>query len=69
MIENKSLTTSILEHLRGEIITYQLKGGQKLNENRLVLLREIAFMARCKTDRLSGLIRKSPLAPLFQRGG
>ncbi len=35
MIENKSLTTSILEHIRGEIITFQLKGGQKLNENRL----------------------------------
>ncbi len=35
MIENKSLTTSILEHLRGNIITYQLKGGQKLNENQL----------------------------------
>ena len=35
MIEKKSLTTSILEHLRGEIITYQLKGGQKLNENYL----------------------------------
>jgi putative transposase len=35
----------------------------------LVLLRQIAFMARCKTDMLSGLIRKSPLAPLFQRGG
>jgi len=36
---------------------------------KLVLLRQIAFRARCKTDRLSGLIRKSPLAPLFQRGG
>jgi hypothetical protein len=35
----------------------------------IVLLRQIAFMARCKTDMLSGLIRKSPLAPLFQRGG
>jgi DNA-binding GntR family transcriptional regulator len=35
MIENKSLTTSILEHLRGEIITSQLKGGQKLNENHI----------------------------------
>ena len=35
MIESKSLTTSILEHLRVEIITSQLKGGQKLNENRL----------------------------------
>ena len=32
-------------------------------------LRQIAFMARCKTDMLSGLIRKSPLAPLCQRGG
>ena len=35
----------------------------------LILLRQIAFMARCKTDMLSGLIIKSPLAPLFQRGG
>ncbi len=35
MIESKNLTTSILEHLRGEIITYQLKGGQKLNEIQL----------------------------------
>jgi REP element-mobilizing transposase RayT len=45
----------------------------------LVLLRQIAFMARCKTDMLSGLIRKSPpasagalragrLAPLFPPG-
>ena len=25
-------------------------------------------MARCKTDMLSGLIRKSPLAPLFPPG-
>lgn len=35
MIESKNLPTSILEHLRGEIITYQLKGGQKLNEIQL----------------------------------
>ncbi len=35
MIQNKSLTTSILEHIRGEIITFHLKGGQKLNENQL----------------------------------
>jgi len=35
LIESKNLTTSILEHLRGEIITYQLKGGQKLNEIQL----------------------------------
>ena len=34
----------------------------------LILLRQIAFMARCKTDMLSGLIRKSPLAPLFPPG-
>ena len=33
-----------------------------------ILLRQIAFMARCKTDMLSGLIRKSPLAPLFPPG-
>jgi DNA-binding GntR family transcriptional regulator len=26
---------SVLEHLRGQIITFQLKGGQKLNENQL----------------------------------
>lgn len=37
MIENKSLTRSILEHLRGQIITCQLRGGQKLNENQLSL--------------------------------
>ncbi len=35
LVESKSLTTSILEHLRGEIITCRLKGGQKLNENQL----------------------------------
>jgi hypothetical protein len=43
--------------------------GEGVIVKRLILLRQIAFMARCKTDRLSGLIRKSPLAPLFQRGG
>ena len=32
----------------------------------LILLRQIAFMARCKTDRLSGLIRKSFEKGLFQ---
>ncbi len=35
MLENKSLATSILEHLRVEIITSHLQGGQKLNENQL----------------------------------
>jgi len=35
MFGAKSLTTIILEHLRGQIITFQLKGGQKLNENQL----------------------------------
>ena len=35
MIESKSLTKSILEHLREQIITCQLMGGQKLNENQL----------------------------------
>lgn len=33
MIEIKSLTRAILEDLRMQIITCQLKGGQKLNEN------------------------------------
>src|SRR3972149_1924393 len=43
---------------------YVFSTGQKL-----LLLRQIAFEARCKTNMLSGLIRKSLLAPLFQRGG
>ena len=35
MIESKSLTRNILEHLRGQIVTTQLLGGQKLNELQL----------------------------------
>jgi DNA-binding GntR family transcriptional regulator len=35
MIENKSLTRNILEHLRSQIVTCQLPGGQKLNEIQL----------------------------------
>ena len=41
---------------------------RELIDRLLILLRQIAFMARCKTDMLSGLIRKSPLAPLFPPG-
>ena len=40
----------------------------QLKSAKIVLLRQISFMARGKTDMLSGLIRKSPLAPLCQRG-
>ena len=40
----------------------------RLRIRQLILLRQIAFMVRCKTDMLSGLIRKSPLAPLFPPG-
>jgi DNA-binding GntR family transcriptional regulator len=32
MIESKRLTRNILEHLRSQIVTCQLPGGQKLNE-------------------------------------
>jgi DNA-binding GntR family transcriptional regulator len=35
LIENKTLTVSILEHLRGQIITSNLKSGQRINENQL----------------------------------
>jgi DNA-binding GntR family transcriptional regulator len=35
VIHNKSLMESILEHLRGEIITCQLEGGRRLNEIQL----------------------------------
>ena len=35
MIEIKGVTMSVLENLREQIITFQLKGGQKLNENQL----------------------------------
>jgi DNA-binding GntR family transcriptional regulator len=35
LIEVKTITTCILEHLRGEIITFQLKGGERLNENQI----------------------------------
>ena len=37
-------------------------GGLRQKHLELLLLRQIAFMARCKTDRLNGLIRKTPLA-------
>jgi hypothetical protein len=40
----------------------------QLKSAKIGLLRQISFMARGKTDMLSGLIRKSPLAPLFPPG-
>jgi len=43
-------------------------GGWGIYVAAVILLRQIAFMARCKTDMLSGLIRESPLAPLFPPG-
>lgn len=42
MIEIKNLIISILEHLRGEIMTFQLKGGERLNENELSLRLQVS---------------------------
>jgi hypothetical protein len=45
-----------------------VRNDDSFYDHLLILLRQIAFMARGKTDMLSGLIRKSPLAPLFPPG-